>query len=320
MTPSPTLKLASNSEFNRYRTLLSDIEKELFAYRHHFKNKIIFCNCNDSEDSLFVWYFILNFTKFGLKKVVSLTYSPEGNARYLVYEGSSTPEDPMPHKSDIKSTLLEDETGDFRSPFSRSILEMSDIVVTFPPNSLFMEFISQMNEFDKKFIIIGARNYLTNQDLFPLIRDNRIRLGNTQPDKMVINDTDETKRVTGFFRWFTNLEPERTTRNSVILTKKYSADYYTKFDNSNIINVCKTNDIPNDYYGLIAVPPTFLDKWSDLSKPVKNKNVRSLDVTTNDFNIIGLVDSYKNIYSIAQPIIDGQKQNYTRIVIQRKNI
>ena len=173
------------------------------------------------------------------------------------------------------------EDGDFRSRECIELLKQADIVVTNPPFSLFREYIAQLVEYGKKFVVIGSMNAITYKEVFPLIKSDRLWLGHGPAGKDMLFDVPEgyarelvrnkkegsayrlvdgvTKGRLGNAVWFTNLD-YRKRHEDLILYKKYSPDEYPKYDNYDAINVNKTDHIPEDYAGEMGVPITFLDK------------------------------------------------------------
>ena len=289
-------KVAKKDEFY---TQLSDIERELQHYWPHFRDKVVLCNCDDPYESNFFKYFALRFNQLGLKKLICTCYngSPiQGNELMLDFGD----EDDKPRKpaykveisevkdmnadgavdlSDVKILLQNDKniltelkTGDFRDPECIELLKQADIVVTNPPFSLFREYIAQLMEFEKNFIIIGHQNAITYKEIFPLIKDNKVWLGYGfkggaahffSPYEDVATASNHKKdmiRVSGV-NWFTNLEiPKRN--EDLDLVCRYSPEEYPHYDNYDAIDVSKTSDIPIDYDGLMGVPITFLDKYN----------------------------------------------------------
>ncbi len=256
-------KTAKNDEFY---TQIADIENELKHYKNHFKDKVVYCNCDDPRISNFFRYFAMNFKFLGLKKLISSCYKSmqpdlfsqydSEQAIYLKYNGEF--EGNMPDVSKTNIQVFESD-GDFRNRESVELLKQADIVVTNPPFSLFREYVGQLIEYDKKFIILGNINALTYKEIFSLVKENRIWLGyNTvrwfeQPN----GELFETART----YWFTNLEHKKR-NEELFLFKKYNEVEYPKYDNYNAINVDKTTDIPCDYKGKMGVPITFLDKYN----------------------------------------------------------
>lgn len=279
------LQTAKTSKKDEFYTQLSDIEKELRHYKSHFKGKVVLCNCDDPRVSNFFHFFSYNFENLGLKKLIATCYKNQDSdlfsqhnsekAVYLVYTGDKNG-DNIPNPEEIGIKELKGD-GDFRSQESIELLKESDIVVTNPPFSLFREYVSQLIEYEKKFLIIGNLNALTYRDIFKLVKDNKLWFGHSihsgdrefrVPNDYPLNASgsriDEMGnkyiRVKGV-RWFTNLDyTER--HEDLILYKKYTPEEYPKYENFDAINVDKTKDIPMDYEGNIGVPITFIDKYN----------------------------------------------------------
>lgn len=279
------LQKAKKSKSDEFYTLLVDIERELQHYKKHFKDKTVYCNCDDPQRSNFFKYFVLNFHKLGLKKLIVSCYKeqnvdlfnpkPNMNGFFFEYTGTKG-EKASPKLTDI-SYFTGD--GDFRSSESIHLLKQADIVVTNPPFSLFREFVAQLINYNKKFLIIGNINAITYKEIFNLIKDNKAWLGVNLgrgisgfivPEHYELYGT-ETK-IDEFGNriispnnclWLTNLETPQRCEN-IVLTKKYIGyeKEYPKYDNCNGINVDKTQDIPMDYAGLMGVPITFLHKFN----------------------------------------------------------
>ena len=277
------LSQAKKGKKDEFYTQLADIEAELKHYRGHFVGKTVLCNCDDPRMSNFFFYFVLNFHHLGLKKLITTCYKNQNpnscskntskQAVYLVYEGEDIGSPPNPNIAGLVHPLQGD--GDFRSPECIKFLEEADIIVTNPPFSLFREYIAQLIEYEKKFIIIGNINAVTYKEIFPLIQTDQIWLGpsihsgdrefevpSSYPLTAAgIRIDDQGRRyirVKGV-RWFTNLDfPQR--HQALILHKKYRPEEYPQYDNYDAINVNKTADIPCDYDGVMGVPITYLDK------------------------------------------------------------
>ena len=241
--------------------------------------------------SNFFKYFSLNFEKLGLARLITTCYkNPQAKlfsqhdsekSSWLEYMGTPNPQS-IPSAEDIGIHSLEGD-GDFRSQECIDLLRQADIVVTNPPFSLFREYVAQLVEYGKKFLIIGSMNAITYKEIFPLIRDNKIWLGITPRGKDILFDVPAdyaqelvaTKREGSAYRvvdgivkgrlgnakWFTNLDyPQR--HEKLILYKEYSPRAYPKYDNYDAIEVGKTADIPIDYDGAMGVPISFLDKYN----------------------------------------------------------
>lgn len=279
------LNKAKNSKKDEFYTQLEDIERELKYYTKHFKGKTVYCNCDDPRVSNFFHYFSHRFEELGLKKLIATCYKNQDmdlfstnaseQAVCLEYTGDKDG-NKIPDSKEIGIKRLKGD-GDFRSKESIELLKQADIVVTNPPFSLFREFVSQLVEYEKKFLIIGSVNAVKYKEIFPLIRDNGLWLGASihsgdrefgVPDDYPLNAAgyridDEGKkyiRVKGV-RWFTNLDFKER-HEDLILYKTYTPEEYPKFENFDAINVDVTKDIPMDYAGLMGVPITFMDKYN----------------------------------------------------------
>jgi len=284
-TKNENLHKAKDAKKDEFYTQLSDIERELRYYRSHFKDKVVYCNCDDPRVSNFFHYFSYNFEKLGLKKLISACYKNQERdlfsqnnserAIYLEYDGDKKGNN-VPDPDDIGIKYLKGD-GDFRSKEAIELLKQADIVVTNPPFSLFREYVAQLVEYDKKFLIIGNVNAITYKEIFKLIKENKLWIGISihsgdrefgVPDNYPLHaagcrvDENGKKfiRVKGV-RWFTNLDYKER-HEDLILYKKYAPEEYPKYDNYDAINVDKTSDIPCDYEGVMGVPITFLDKFN----------------------------------------------------------
>ena len=271
-------KQAKNDEFY---TQLTDVEKELRHYKNHFKDKIIFCNCDDPTWSAFWEYFHLNFAELGLKKLISTHYDAKEKTYKLEYTGGNDNDTTV----GVKTDLL--QNGDFRSEECIELLKEADIVVTNPPFSLYRSFVAQLMEYNKKFIIWSNNNSITYKEIFPLIKENKMWLGYMANKTCIFRLSDDyekydekiTEEMNDGHRYgkvpaisvFTNLDiPKR--HEDLILWQRYYDDNgnpikgieekYPHYDNYNAINVDKVSDIPCDYYECIGVPITFLDKYN----------------------------------------------------------
>ena len=275
------LQEAKTNKKDEFYTQLSDIERELKYYKKHFKDKVVYCNCDDPRVSNFFHFFSYNFEKLGLKKLIATCYKSQDmdlfsqnnseQAIYLEYTGDKNGNN-VPDPNEIGIKKLKGD-GDFRSKECIELLKKSDIVVTNPPFSLFREYVSQLIEYDKKFIIVGHQNAIKYKEIFPLIRDNKLWLGygfkggaghfinEHYEDYATATDRKEGMiRVSGV-HWFTNLEINKR-HEDLILYKKYTPEEYPKFENFDAINVDVTKDIPMDYEGFMGVPITFMDKYN----------------------------------------------------------
>ena len=242
------LKRAKREKNDEFYTQKKDIENELIHYHHHLKDKIVYCNCDDYRKSKFVEYFIENFDKIGLKKLVSTGFSKDGQGTYSEYDGR------------VFKTGFLSGNGDALGEECTEILKQADVVVTNPPFSLFRKYVSHLMKYGKKFLIIGNKNAITYKEIFPYIKDNELWLGITNPDEYRLPNGEITQSVKGLCRWFTNI-PHNRRNTELDLYKKYSEDEYPKYDDYNAIEVSKVAEIPMDYEGVCGVPISFLDKY-----------------------------------------------------------
>jgi len=269
------LRKANVAKKDEFYTQLSDIEKELGHYKEHFKDKIVFCNCDDPEESNFYNYFCLNFEHLGLKKLISTHFQTEKPSYKLEIVKDINGDGKINCIDTVRTPLK--QNGDFRSPECIEILKEADIIVTNPPFSIFREYVAQLIEFKKQFVIIGNLNAISYREIFKLIKEKKIWLGYSihsgdrefrVPKDYPLNavgnriDKDGNKyiRVKGV-RWFTNLDYKER-HEDLILYKTYNDNEYPKYDYYDAINVDVTKDIPCDYEGRMGVPITFMDKYN----------------------------------------------------------
>ena len=277
-----TAKRGKNDEFY---TQLSDIEKELRHYTKHFKNKTVLCNCDDPRVSNFFHYFSYNFENLKLKRLITTCYKNQNadlfsrhdceRAIYLKYDGDMN-DNRIPDPEEIGIHELKGD-GDFRSEECIKLLKQADIVVTNPPFSLFREYVSQLEEYRKKFLIIGNWNAITYKNVFKLIKDDKLWIGVNSnrnfsgfivPKHYPLHGTearlDENgNRIvsTNTNCWFTNLDVKKR-HEDLILYKTYNPQEFPKYDNYDAIEVSKTAEIPLDYNGVMGVPVTFLKYYN----------------------------------------------------------
>jgi len=324
------LHKAKSSKKDEFYTQLVDIERELRNYRSHFKGMVVYCNCDDPYVSAFFEYFAKNFEFLGLKRLITTCYKSQQMGLFsqndseqaikLEYTGGAP--NSLPTPDDIGVTPLKSD-GDFRSRECIDILKGADIVVTNPPFSLFSEYVAQLADFDKKFIIIGHQNAITYKDVFPLIKENRMWLGYGFKRNMAhfiaphyedtASDDDHREgmiRVSGVV-WYTNLDHNKR-HDEMILVQSYHGNEaaYPHYDNYDAIEVSMTQHIPMDYEGAMGVPITFLTKYNP-----------------DQFEIIGATESegagfssglWKPKSGVAQAVING-KRVYKRLFICNRN-
>lgn len=293
------LGAAKASKKDEFYTQLSDIEKELVHYREYFRDKVIFCNCDDPYESNFFKYFALNFNALGLKKLIATCYdgSPIAQQELPLFADENNEPKRKAYKVEISevpdldgngSTDLTDvqlllrssdhnvkselkQNGSFDSPESIELLKEADIVVTNPPFSLFREFIALMVKYNKDFIVIGNTNSLTYKEIFPLIKADKLRTGYTNfnvgmfffvPDSYEqFHHYQGGKKVARVSSscWLTTL-PVSKHNEELICIKQYNSDDFPTYDNFDAIEVGNVNDIPFDYDGIMGVPITYLNK------------------------------------------------------------
>lgn len=304
MAKNENLHKAKSAKNDEFYTQLSDIEKEMVHYKQHFNGKTVYCNCDDARESNFFKYFSKNFEFLGLKKLITTGYKADGKGVALIYEGDKNG-NRNPDSEEITIRPLQGN-GDFRSEECIEFLKEADIVVTNPPFSLFREYIAQLMEYGKKFIVIGPQNAITCKDFFPLIKENKIWLG-MNIVKEFRQPNGEIKKF-GNICWFTNLNNERRNR-PIDLYKHYSNECYPHYDNYDAIEVSKVCEIPMDYDGVMGVPISFLHKYC----PDQFEIV--------DAREYGLTDRQKNkstyLIKDADGSIDG-KATYVRIAIRHR--
>lgn len=354
MAGNSSLRKANKAKQDEFYTQLADIENELKHYKEHFKGKVVFCNCDDPYESNFFKYFAMNFNFLGLKKLIATCYdsSPVAYTQLSIFgeesgktysnnfrraykiEISSVQDynnDGAVDLTDVKLLLQNDKNtlsllkgdGDFRSGECVELLKQADVVVTNPPFSLFREYVAQLVEYNKKFLIIGNQNAITYKEIFQLIKENKLWLGYKCGDmafkvpnyyepretRFWIDENGQKWRSMGNICWFTNLDIQKR-HEEMQFYKKYIPEEYPQYDNYNAIEVCKTATIPEDYFGVMGVPITFLDKYNPIQ-----------------FEILGLSASAGYSHEIvgiefkgdkdARPLIKG-KNTYARIFIIRR--
>ena len=315
-------KAAKNDEFY---TILSDIERELRHYKRHFKDKVVFCNCDDPRVSNFFHYFSYNFEKLELKKLITTCYKNQDRdlfsrhdtekAIYLEYNGDKN-ENNVPDPEEIGVKHLKGD-GDFRSKECIELLKKSDIVVTNPPFSLFREYVAQLIEYEKKFLIVGNWNAISYKEIFKLIKEDKVWIGINSNRKFSgfivpkhyplhgtearIDENGNRIVSTNNNCWFTNLDISKR-HEELILYKTYNENEYQKYDNYDAINVGKTQDIPIDYDGYMGVPITFMNKY----------NPEQFEILGIDRALVEEISGKVSRFRI------NDKEIYARIVIKHK--
>lgn len=282
MKLNKNLKQAREVKNDEFYTQLSDIEKELRHYKDYFKDKVVYCNADDPRVSNFFHYFSYNFEYLGLKKLITTCYKSQQidlfslqdseEAVYLEYTGE-TDGGRVPTADNIGIHTLKGN-GDFRSDECIELLKESDIVVTNPPFSLFREYLGQLIEYEKDFIILGNQNAITYKEVFPYIKEEKVWLGHNVGTQEFIIPKDAPEKTGqrvdekgikyqkfGNISWYTNLDIAKR-HEELILYKKYNPEEYPKYDNYDGIEVDRIVNIPMDYGGIMGVPVTFMNNFN----------------------------------------------------------
>ena len=321
MAQNSNLHTAKKNKSDEFYTQLSDIEKELMHYRDYLKGKKVFLNCDDPKESNFWRYFSLNFDFLGLEKLTSTHYDADHPTYRLDMYKDKT------GKIQTVQTDLQ-QNGDFRSPEAIDVLKESDVVVTNPPFSLFREYVEQLMEYQKDFIILGTVNAVTYKDFFSYIQKNKIWTGALfnkvfefqVPEHYPLNGSrtridDEGNKFISVpgIAWYTNIDMSKR-HEDLILWKEYKEEDYPKYDNYDAINVNKVKDIPMDYDGAIGVPITFLDKHNP-----NQFEILGLTNGRNDFEI-GPSKIYENAIQVNKDksTTSGSKANTRATLLLEK--
>lgn len=340
------LRKASKEKNDEFYTQLVDIEKELKYYKEQFRGKVVYCNCDDPYESNFFKYFAANFNSLGLKKLITTTFdgSPVADQQLLFkdmeglkpngkeplkIEINNVPDANkdgavdlsdvellLKHEKNSSAPLKKDGHGDFRSDECIALLKQADIVVTNPPFSLFREYVAQLMEYKKKFIIIGNKNAITYKEIFKCIKENKMWLGyrNINSDMwLMVPEGEKYEKIVDGVKlkhimacWYTNLDTLKR-HEEFIMYKKYTPEEYPTYDNYDAINVNVVAEIPKDFDGVMGVPITFLDKYSP-----------------EQFELLGIMNTGEENKGIrhkgtphGRPLVNGVEK-YLRILIKNK--
>lgn len=356
MAKNENLRAAKANANDEFYTQYSDIANELGHYREHFRRKTVYCNCDDPTWSNFWRFFHNNFASLGLKKLISTHYQKDTEPSYaLIYEGGDDFNMDAGRIVEIRGNYAEVNgkqvfytAGDFRSNACIELLEEADIVCTNPPFSLFRQYIAQLMEYEKKFLILGNMNAITYKEVFPLIKENRLWTGFKRfgggMDMIFPTETFDSAKVTKYRTdqkgniivnimgviWYTNLDIKkrhdglwhRAGKFDQTQAHKYyegNEDKYSKYDNYDAINVDKTADIPIDYAGVMGVPITWLDKYNPEEFEIIGFFNNYKPETAGEGFIYGTpvkVESTKSLF--RGPAVNG-KAKYFRIIIKNRN-
>ena len=347
MARNATLNKAKEAKNDEFYTRYEDIQNELNHYEEHFKGKTVFCNCDDPFESNFCKFFLKNFNYLGLKRLICTSFvsSPVIGIQSEIFDLDNEPLTkengyvmdisavPMANgrgvsDDDIDKLLkskkrgvkkLKDD-GDFRSPECIEYLKQADIVVTNPPFSLFREYMAQLVEYGKQFVIIGNQNALHYKEIFPLIKDNKIWLGYNHVKEFFKPDGKSQKF--GNVLWFTNLDIKKR-HEKLILYKRFSENEYFRYVNFDAIDVNKVTEIPCDYFGFMGVPDSFFDSYNPDQFEIIGLGNGYLG---QSIGVTGIIPEHKRqmkSHSAAGDLYyldsDGKpKVPYSRIIIRRK--
>lgn len=291
MVKNSNLHSAKRAKNDEFYTQLKDVEKECCHYVQHFKDKKILCNCNDQKYTAFKDYFKINYKTLQLRELICTSFEKDGHGELYRYDGENE------HISQMTGN------GGFNTPEGIELIKEADIIVTNPPFSLFREFVATLEEYGKKYLIIGNMNAITYKEIFPLIKENKLWIGVNAKGGTRKGNSLSFQNENGTLRdisswWFTNLDHSKR-HEPLDLYKHYTPEEYPKYDNYDAINVDKTCDIPMNYNGVMGVPISFLDKYCP-----------------EQFEIIGeMVSTTIDQYNFGYPYICGKKI-YARILIK----
>lgn len=322
---------AKRAKMDEFYTRIEDVEQELGAYSDGtFADKVVYLNCDDPRHSAFWRHFCIKFGDYGLRGLIATHYTgvtEPGKPSFKIEAWRGRDDVNIGHDAHgkevrwidpktggVQSALKGD--GDFRSDECIELLEQSDVVVTNPPFSLFRDFMAQIMECEKQFLVIGNMNAITYKEIWPYIQDGKLWLGVSHPKLFDIPDDAQVKpsqfvnkdgrrvQIFGNICWFTNLDHHRR-HEPIYMVEHYNPDDYPTYDNYNAINIDKVKLIPKDYDGVMGVPITFLDKW----------NPEQFEIVGCSYDYGRPVDFPENVS--MSPIVGG-KNIYKRIFIRRK--
>lgn len=333
------LQTAKDLKDDEFYTTYESIVEELSHYVPHFKNKTVFCNCDDPFESNFCKFFLKHFNKLGLRRLICTSYKGskvistktklldvndkvlKKNKGYVldvdyIADGNEEFSDEFIEKwlKEVRPIKQLKGDGDFRSIECIEYLKTADIIVTNPPFSLFKQLVILLVQYNKKYLLIGNQNALTYKEIFPLIQNNeawtgyrfgemKFRVPSDSPPRKTrywVDETGQKWRSLGNAMWLTNLDIDKRYQK-LELIKKYTPEEYPKYDTYDAINVKRCIDIPKDYYGLMGVPITIINKYN-----------------SEQFELIGEANhGSDNEFDLFKPYING-KYIFKRILIRRK--
>ena len=315
MGKNSNLQEAKRKKNDEFYTRLPDIENELHHYKHHFKGKVVYCNCDDPSTSAFWKFFRMNFKDWGLKKLIATHYEKdEQNYSYKIEMKFGDKWNDEPEKIPLLCN------GDFRSAVCIALLKEADIVVTNPPFSLFREYVAQLMAYEKKFLIIGNMNAITYKEIFPLLKENLVWLGYTHPK--IFLQPDGSEKSFGNILWYTNLDIKKRHEFLDLRGNYFDSVSYPKYDNYDAIEVSKVNAILCDYDGVMGVPITFLDKYCPLQFGIldmAHRGVGTYKYRTKIYDKRQYANASDLNATAVYILSDGTPKNvYFRMLIRRK--
>ncbi len=325
MAKNQALHAANRAKNDEFYTQLPDIENELTHYDEHFRGKTVYCNCDDPAVSNFFRYFHLKFEQLELKRLITTCYKNRQTDLFSNHDMETAAGLEYVGIGAEPAEFQLEEDGDFRSQECIDLLQQADIVVTNPPFSLFREYVAQLVEYGKKFVVIGSMNAITYKEVFPLIRSGKLWLGHGPAGKDMLFDVPEAyarelvknkkegsayRRVDGVVKgrlgnacWFTNLGHKKR-NEELVLFKRYSPEEYPNYDNYDAIEVGRVAKIPADYAGEMGVPITFLDKH----------NPEQFEIIDVDTSLVKQITGKSSRFKI------NGKMLYARIVIRNRRL
>jgi len=321
---------------DEYYTRYEDIQSEINHYEKYFKNKVVLCNCDDPYESNFCKFFLKNFNYLGLKRLICTSYysSPVLGMQLSLYDEENKPlkagnayvldvsEVPMSNgrgvsDDDIDRLLKSKRSGvkklkgdgDFRSRECIEYLKKADIVVTNPPFSKFIEFVSTLISYKKQFLIIGRETAVSYKEVFPLLKGNEIWFGYTHVKEFF--RPDGTTKKFGNVLWYTNLDVTKR-HEDIVLYKTYDEEEYPKYENYDGIDVASITDIPKDYYGNMGLPVSFMNSYNPEQFEIVGYGKGELGKS------IGVTKNYRGRSDLAICVNGKHSCPFSRIIIRRK--
>ena len=280
--PNQSLNTAQAEKNDEFYTRYEDIAAEVEHYKHHFKGKVVACNCDDPRWSNFSKFFKDHFEELELRGLISLF---KGSDAYVETVGS---------KEGSRLYKLAGD-GDFRNEETQEYLAQADIVVTNPPFSLFRDYVEQLLNLEKKFLVIASENAISYERFFPFLRDEKVWLGCTKPK--VFRRPDGSQQTFGNICWYTNMDMARR-HKPLEMVESYSPEMHPSYSNIDAIEVGRVKLMPKDWDGMMGVPVSYLAKHCP----------DQFEIVGNDTALASNND---------RGVVHG-KRKYARIIIRRR--